>query len=161
MIRAATMADCEAIGRIYNHYVQSTAVTFEEQAIPSAQIAERIEAVHSASLPWLIAEQDGQVLGYAYASKWIGRSGYRFTVESTVYLDPSVTGRGVGSILYDALLSSVRQRGAHVVIAAIALPNPASVALHEKFGFEKVAHFSEIGFKFDRWVDIGYWERTL
>jgi L-amino acid N-acyltransferase YncA len=161
MIRAATMADCEAIGRIYNHYVRNTVVTFEELAIPSAQIGERLEAVQAASLPWLVAEQDGHVLGYAYASRWIGRSGYRFTVESTVYLDSGATGRGLGSMLYGALLSSIRERGAHMVVAAIALPNPASVALHEKCGFGKVAHFSEIGFKFGRWVDIGYWQRSL
>lgn len=161
MIRSATTYDREAIARIFNHYVESTVVTFEEQTVSSAEIADRIEAVHSASLPWLIVGQDQQVLGYAYASTWIGRSGYRFSVESTVYLDPSVTGRGLGSILYDALLSAVRHRGAHVVIGAIALPNPGSVALHEKFGFKKVAHFKEIGFKFERWIDIGYWQRSL
>ncbi len=161
MIRVATTADCDAIARIYDHYVRTTTVSFEEQSVSSAQMAERIAAVQTAGLPWLVAEEDGRVVGYAYASKWHARSGYRFTIESTVYLDPDATGRGTGSKLYDALLAAVRETGAHVVMATIALPNPASVALHEKFGFAKVGHLGEIGFKLERWIDIGYWQRTL
>ncbi|MEO6026433.1 MAG: N-acetyltransferase family protein [Candidatus Binatia bacterium] len=161
MIRAVTTADCDAIARIYNHYVLTTIVSFEEQAVSTAQIAERIAAVQTAGLPWLVAEEDGRVVGYAYASTWHARSGYRFTVESTVYLDANATGRGMGSQLYDALLVAVQQTGAHVVMATIALPNPASVALHGKFGFAKVGHLGEIGFKLERWIDIGYWRRTF
>ncbi len=161
MIRAVTATDCDAIARIYNHYVLTTVVSFEEQAVATAQIAERIAAVQTAGLPWLVAEEDGRVVGYAYASKWHARSGYRFTVESTVYLAANATGRGTGSRLYDALLVAVRQTGAHVVMATIALPNPASVALHEKLGFVKVGHLGEIGFKLERWIDIGYWQRTF
>jgi len=160
-IRAATLADAEAVAGIYNHYIANTVVTFEEEALPPSEIAKRIETVWSASLPWLVAEMDGQVAGYAYAGKWHGRSAYRFSTEITVYLAPDQTGRGLGSKLYDQLFPILRDRGIHAVLGGIALPNEASVALHEKFGLERVAVFKEVGFKFGRWIDVGYWQRTL
>jgi phosphinothricin acetyltransferase len=136
-------------------------VTFEEEALPPSEIAQRIKVVWSASLPWLVAEVGGQVAGYAYASKWHGRSAYRFSTEITVYVAPAHVGRGIGSKLYGQLFPILRDRGIHAVIGGIALPNEASVALHEKFGLEKVAHFREVGYKFDRWIDVGYWQRIL
>jgi phosphinothricin acetyltransferase len=157
-IRAATSADGEAID---NHYVTNTIVTFEEEPVAPAEMARRLEAVAAAALPWLVAEQDGRVMGYAYASRWKGRRGYRFSAEVTVYLDPGQVGRGLGTALYERLFSILRKRGIHVVIGGIALPNEASVALHEKLGLEKVAHLKEVGFKLGRWVDVGYWQRTL
>jgi L-amino acid N-acyltransferase YncA len=160
-IRAATVADATSIAEIYNHYITKTVVSFEEEAVPPGEMARRMAGVWSASLPWLVAEVGGQVAGYAYAGKWNGRCAYKLSAEITVYLDPSHTGRGIGSRLYDELFSILRQRGMHVVIGGIALPNEASVALHEKFGLEKVAHFKEVGYKFDRWIDVGYWQRTL
>jgi L-amino acid N-acyltransferase YncA len=161
MIRAATSADAEAIAGIYNHYITHTVVTFEEEVVAAAEIARRMEEVRAASLPWLVAEQDGRVVGYAYASRWRSRIGYRFATEITVYLDPAHPGRGIGSSLYGRLFPLLQERKLHAVIGGIALPNPASVALHEKFGLEKVAHFKEVGFKFDRWIDVGYWQRVL
>ncbi len=97
----------------------------------------------------------------AYATKWKRRFGYRFSAEVTVYLDHVHAGRGIGSKLYDHLLPALRSAGIRVVIGGIALPNAASVALHEKFGFEKVAQFREVGIKFDQWIDVGYWEKIL
>lgn len=158
MIRPATTADCEAIARIYNHYILNTVVTFEETAIAAHDIAERLKTVAAASLPWLVSERDGRVVGYAYAGKWNSRSAYRYSVECTVYLDPAETGRGLGSELYETLFPILRQNQKHLVIAGISLPNDASVALHEKFGLKKAAHFAEVGFKFERWVDVGYWQ---
>lgn len=160
-IRPALATDAEAIARIYNHYVRDTHVTFEETAVSAAEMAARIIETEAAALPWLLAESDTGVLGYAYASKWKGRCAYRHTVESTVYLDPAATGRGTGSALYHALLDELRERQLHAAIGGVALPNPASIALHEKLGFEQVAHFREVGFKFDRWIDVGYWQRLL
>src|SRR5262245_47141090 len=157
-IRAATSEDAEAILRIYNHYVVNTVVTFEEAPVEVPAMVERMDTVAKASLPWLVAVEDGAVVGYAYAARWHARSAYRFSVESTVYLDPSATGRGVGSLLYGALLPALRERGIHTVIGGIALPNDPSVGLHEKFGFVKVSHFKEVGFKFNRWVDVGHWQ---
>jgi phosphinothricin acetyltransferase len=161
VIRPASPADADAIARIYNHYISTTIVTFEESPLAAGEIADRIGKVASACLPWIVLEQAGQVAGYAYASKWQGRSAYRFSVESTVYLAPAATGQGLGTELYERLISILGEGQAHVVIGGIALPNAASVALHEKLGFEKVAHFKEVGFKFGQWIDVGYWQRPL
>jgi phosphinothricin acetyltransferase len=161
LIRTATARDAQAITQIYNHYILNTSITFEEQAISADEMAGRIAEVQAASLPWLVAEQDGQIVGYAYASKWKGRCAYRYSVESTVYLDACAGRKGYGSQLYEQLLAALKQCGMHVVMGGIALPNPASVALHEKLGFKKVAHFSEVGFKFEKWIDVGYWQVKL
>lgn len=160
-IRDASMADAESVAAIYNHFVLTTSISFEEAAVAPAEMAQRIADVQAAALPWLIAEQDGVVAGYAYATKWRARHAYRFSVESTVYLAPALGGKGLGTALYGALIERLRAAGFHMVIGGIALPNPASIALHEKLGFEKVAQFSEVGFKFDRWTDVGYWELKL
>ena len=160
-IREATPSDATAIAEIYNHYVTETVVTFEEEPVAAAEMARRIEEVRSASLPWLVAEEGLEVAGYAYATRWRGRSGYRFSAEVTVYLASGRGGRGIGSKLYEQLFSLLRARGVHAVMGGIALPNEASVALHEKLGMRKVAHFEQVGFKLDRWIDVGYWQRLL
>lgn len=161
MIRDANSADAAAITRIYNPYILDTIITFEEQAITPSDMAARIQEVTAEALPWLIAEQDGVVVGYAYASKWKGRCAYRFSVETTVYLAPDYFGRGIGTGLYQSLLQQLKKRQLHAAIGGIALPNVASIALHEKLGFRKVAHFPEVGFKFNQWIDVGYWQATL
>lgn len=160
-IRAAASSDASAVVAIYNHYVAETVITFEEQPIDAGEMARRIEDVQSVSLPWLVAEENGQIVGYAYAAPWKTRSAYRFSVEITVYVAPGNLGRGIGSMLYSQLFSTLQTLGVHAVIGGIALPNEASVALHEKFSLKKVAHFQQVGFKFNRWVDVGYWERIL
>ena len=161
MIRRAIAADAEDIAHIYNHYVRETIVTFEEQPVSIVEMAKRLADTVSDSLPWLIAEQDGAIAGYARASKWKPRSAYRFCVETTIYLAPDCLGKGVGTSLYQFLVSQLKQLGLHAAIGGIALPNAGSVALHEKLGFRKVAHFAEVGFKFDRWIDVAYWQLTL
>ena len=161
MIRAGTPEDASSIASIYNHYVLNTAISFETDAIGPDEMAARIREVTAAGLPWVVAESNGRTVGYAYASKWKGRCAYRFSVESSVYVDAQHTGQGIGSELYDALLGRLRGGKTHVVIGGIALPNEGSVALHERFGFRKVAHFNEVGFKFERWIDVGYWQITL
>ncbi len=161
MIRPATKADAEAIARIYNHYILNTAITFEEAAVSTEDIVGRIAEVESNSLPWLVLEQDGQVVAYAYASKWKGRCAYRYSVESSIYVAQGFGGRGFGTQLYEVLLAQLKDKGIHVVIGGIALPNPSSIALHEKFGMTKVAHFKEVGYKFGQWLDVGYWEGLL
>jgi len=161
MLRAATAADAAAIAAIYNHYVLNTVVTFEEAAVPAAEMAERITDTLTAELPWLVWDEAGKVLGYACASKWKSRCAYRYAAEATVYLDHEATGRGIGTRLYSALLDEIRKGGLHGVIGGVALPNPASVALHEKLGFVKIGQFKEVGWKFDQWIDVGYWQRIL
>jgi len=160
-IRGATAADASGVAAIYNHYIEQTVVTFEETPVGAAEIAGRIESVRSLSLPWLVAEEAGRIVGYAYATKWKDRSAYRFSAESTVYLAHTDTGRGLGSSLYAQLFPMLAARGVHAVMGGITLPNEASVALHEKFGMRKVAHFEAVGFKFDQWLDVGYWQRTF
>ena len=161
VVRPATVADAAAVAAVYNHYVRETDVTFEEEEVPPAEIARRIQGVEAASLPWLIAERDAKVVGYAYAAKWHSRSAYRFSAEITVYVDAGHKRSGVGARLYGQLFPMLQARGIHAVMAAITLPNESSVALHEKFGLSKVAHFKEVVFKFNRWWDVGYWERLL
>ena len=161
LIRNANENDAEAIARIYNHYILNTVITFEEETVSNQEIASRIKEIKSASLPYLVVEQNGKVFGFAYAGKWKSRSAYRFAVESSVYLDPGLVGEGFGSQLYVSLLDQLREMGVHTVIGGVALPNPASVRLHKKLGFTKVAEFHEVGFKFGKWIDVGYWQLKL
>jgi L-amino acid N-acyltransferase YncA len=160
MIRYAKTDDVAEICKIYNHYVLDTTITFEEEPVSTDEMAQRI-AETLQSLPWLVWEQDESLHGFCYASKWKGRCAYRHSVESTVYVRADSIGRHIGSQLYRALLDELRQRKFHTVIGGIALPNDASVALHEKLEFEKVAQFREVGNKFDRWTDVGYWQLLL
>jgi phosphinothricin acetyltransferase len=161
VIRNAVAKDAASIARIYNHYVLNSTITFEEDAVTAKEMAGRILEIQSVPLPWLVAEVDGQVVAYAYASKWKGRCAYRYSVESTVYVDPGSVGNKLGSKLYEQLFTRLRALGMHVAIGGIALPNDASVALHEKFGMVKVAQFGEVGFKFGKWIDVGYWQVKL
>jgi phosphinothricin acetyltransferase len=160
-IRTATADDADRIADIYNHYVRHTVVTFEEEPVSGEQMRQRMDDVFASSLPWLVGEIDGRVVGYAYATKWKARSAYRFSAETTVYLEDGLSKQGLGSRLYEELFRRLKGQGIHAAIGGIALPNFASVALHEKFGMRKVAHFEQVGFKFGKWVDVAYWERIL
>jgi phosphinothricin acetyltransferase len=162
VLRDATPSDAGAIAAIYNHYVATTTISMETDLVDAAEMARRIADVQSAALPWLVLVEDGRLCGYAYASKWRARPGYRHAVESSVYVDQSSRGRGHGLALYRALLARLKQEGRfHTVIGGIALPNAASIALHEKLGFRQVACFHEVGHKFGGWVDVGYWQLKL
>src|SRR5262249_46335457 len=111
--------------------------------------------------PWLVACVDGRVVGYAYAAPWKTRSAYRYSVESTIYIEPGQSRRGYGRPLYESLIADLRGRGFHSVIGGISLPNEASVALHERVGFRAAGVLREVGRKFDRWIDVGYWVLVL
>ena len=160
-VRDAIPDDADAIIAIYNHFIANTTVSFEEEPVSAAAMRQRIADVRDGGLPWIVAEVDGKLAGYAYATTWRVRPAYRYAVESSVYLAGDFSGQGLGSALYAHLLGRLRAANIHLVIGGIALPNPASVALHEKMGYEKVAHFSEVGRKFDRWIDVGYWQIKL
>jgi phosphinothricin acetyltransferase len=160
MIRSATAADAQAICSIYNHFILQSTVTFEETAITPDDMAARIDAL-AGRLPFLVAELDGAVAGYAYAAPWKTRSAYRHTVESSVYVAPGFAGMGLGSRLVQALLQDLRGRDVHAVLAGIALPNGASIGLHEAFGFSQVGQMREVGRKFGQWLDVGYWQLVL
>ena len=161
VIRLVTPNDVAGVAQIYNYYIEHTIVTFEDQIITEAEMARRIGDVQATTWPWLVAAQHDEVLGYAYANPWKARSGYRFSVEISAYLHVEQTGRGLGSLLYKELFALLIGRGVHAIMAGIALPNAGSVALHEKFGMQQVAYFREVGFKFEQWIDVGYWQRLL
>lgn len=160
-VRTGAASDAQAVADIYNYHVLNTVVTFEEAPVAASDIAQRLRDVEAALLPWFVAGRDGSVVGYAYAAPWHPRRAYRLSAEVTVYVGSGHTGQGLGSRLYDELLTALRSRRLHTAIGGIALPNEASVALHEKLGFRKVAHFEAVGFKFNRWIDVGYWQRIL
>jgi phosphinothricin acetyltransferase len=160
MIRPATPHDAQAIVEIYNPYIRDTTITFEEATLTEEEMALRIEKV-TATYPWLVWEEDGRILGYAYGSTWRTRNAYRFAVESALYVAQGQHRKGIGLKLYQALIVELRQRGFHSVLGCLALPNEPSVTIHEKLGFTKVGHMREAGWKFERWVDVGFWELML
>ena len=160
MIRTVSQKDAKEICEIYNQYVLNTIVTFEEESVQPEDMLQRIDGI-TQKLPWIIYEENNHIIGYAYASEWKSRCAYKHSVESTVYLKNGASGKGIGSMLYRNLLNQLRSKNIHAVIGGIALPNESSVALHEKFGFEKIGQFKEVGYKFDQWIDVGYWELML
>ncbi len=161
IIRNAQPEDAFKISSIYNYYIENTAFTFEENAVSKSTIQQRIEKVQTAGLPWIVAMLDDTLVGYAYATRWRERSAYRFSVESTVYVANDQHGNGIGAKLYNELFTRLKLLDIKNVIGGITLPNLPSVALHEKLGMTKVAHFPRVGFKFEKWLDVGYWQLNL
>lgn len=157
-VRKAQLEDSKQITEIYNYYVENSHSTFETEPLEIVEmkmrIAEKIE-----NYPFFVCEQNGKILGYAYAAQYKSRCAYKNSVEVSVYVKNSTSGKGIGTLLYEKLFAEqLFKTDVHAIIAGIALPNEASIKLHEKCGFEKVAHFREVGFKFGRWIDVGYWE---
>jgi phosphinothricin acetyltransferase len=160
MIRPATLSDAPALAEIYNPYIRDTTITFEEDPVTAEEMAGRITKVTEA-YPWLVWEDEGRILGYAYSSAWRARAAYRHSTETAIYLSMEHRGQGVGTKLYQALLDELRRRGLHLALGGLALPNEASVRLHERLGFKKSGHMREAGWKFGRWIDVGFWELLL
>ena len=158
--RPCQPGDEAAIVEIYNHYISHTTITFEEVPLSALEMRQRIEAC-TQRYPWLVCESGGQLVGYAYATAWKARAAYRHTAESTVYVREGFGGQGVGKALYRSLLPLLKDAGCHMVLACIAMPNEASVGLHEHLGFSQVAHYREVGRKFDQWLDVGDWQLCL
>jgi phosphinothricin acetyltransferase len=160
-IRPATLADAWSIAGIYNHYIRHTVVTFEEDILSTKVMEQRIAGVRDAALPWLVAENRDGIVGYAYGGRFKDRSAYRFCAETTVYLAHGREGHGIGTRLYTELLEALQRQGVRTAVGLIALPNPASVTLHEKLGFVHTGTLKAVGYKLDRWVDVGYWQKLL
>jgi phosphinothricin acetyltransferase len=160
MIRPATILDAKSICGIYNYYVNNTIITFEEIPVAIGEMEDRIKAVLP-KYPWIVWEEEGEILGYAYANKWKDRASYRHSAEDSVYVKNGAGGRGIGKKLLAALLEAAQKNGLHALVAGITLPNARSVALHEQFGFKKTAEFFEIGYKMDQWLNVGYWQLIL
>lgn len=160
MLRNVIPDDAFSLSEIYNHYILASPATFEEIPIAAEEMRRRILETTKA-YPWLVCEEESKLLGYAYGRAWRERAAYRYSTEAGVYLHPTTVRKGKGSALLDALLSELRARRFHCVMGGISLPNEASVALLLKFGFRQVAHFKETGYKFGRWIDVGYWQLML
>ena len=161
-VRAAVPADLQAVAAICAHYVTTTVTTFEEVPPTVADWQRRLDDLAGRNLPFLVAEADGTVCGYAYASPWRPKPAYRHTVEDTVYISPARTGRGLGRALLGALLSWCEQAGARQVIAVIAdTGSDASVALHRRLGFEQAGRLRRVGRKHGRWIDTVLMQRDL
>lgn len=155
-IRPVKLSDAKAIQSIYAPYVEKTAITFEYE-VPSVQEFENRINKTLENYPYLVAEENGQVLGYAYASTYYARTAYNWTTELSIYLHEDARGRGLGSQLYKEL----KKRGFLRFLACIAVPNEASIAMHEKRGYVQVAHFPKVGYKFEKWHDIVWMQKTL
>ena len=160
IIRPARPGDAAAITRIYAPYVAETPISLQDATPDEAEIGRRMAACGDL-YPWLVADVDGAVGGYAYASPFRVRLGYRFTVETTVYVAPEQQRRGVARALYAPLIKTLIAQGFTQAIAAISLPNEASVSLHERFGFERCGVYSQVGWKLGQWWDVGLWQRSL
>ena len=160
LIRLASPADAAAVRQIYTPAVERTPISFEVVAPAVAEMARRI-VDHADEHPWLVAEDGGAVLGYAYAGQFRARAAYRWSVETSVYVAGGARRRGGGRTLYASLLSLLAAQGYHRAFAGITLPNPASVGLHEAMGFARLGVFREVGWKLGSWHDVGWWQRQL
>lgn len=159
-LRFASGDDAAAIAAIYAPYVNDSAISFETVAPDAEAMRERIESGGSL-YAWLAAEEDGALLGYAYASAFRPRPAYRYAVETSVYLAPVAQGRGLGRILYGELIRILEAQGFVQAIGAITLPNDPSVRLHEAVGFVKAGVYAQVGYKMGEWRDVGLWQRAL
>jgi phosphinothricin acetyltransferase len=164
-IRRVRASDAAAIAAIYGYYVRETVISLEEIAPELAEMESRIAGI-AARYPFLVAEDGGSdggstVVGYAYAGAHRVRAAYRWSVDVTVYLAPEMHRRGIGRALYTELFRQLTSLGYRRAIAGITLPNEKSVGIHEAFGFTPAGVFHHVGYKFGRWYDVGYWQRSL
>lgn len=159
-VRHVRSDDGPAMAAIYAPFVTDSAVSFEYEPPSASEMAKRALAVDT-DYAWLVAECDGQCMGYAYAGSFRSREAYRWTVEVSAYLAPAARGRGIGARLYHDLFALLSSRGYRMAIAVITLPNPASVAFHERLGFAPAGVLARVGYKFGRAHDVGYFQRAI
>ena len=158
MIRNVTPSDAERICEIYNNYVLNTAITFETSAVSIEDMKQRINNIVSSGYPYIVYELENNIVGYCYLHAWSGRCAYSTSAEISIYIDKDHKHKGLGHEIMVYLLHNIDLTRFHTIIAGIALPNEASVALHEKFGFKKISHFKDIGYKLNKWRDVGHWQ---
>lgn len=156
-IRPVKLEDAPGVAKVYNYYIQNTHHTFEIEPLTADEMQKRIGEIIE-DYPYLVAEEDGEVIGYAYATRFRLREAYEYSVEVSIYVRNAAKQKGIGTELYTKLFDELAETNVHVIVAGISLPNDASVRFHEKLGFRKVAHFREIGYKLGRWIDVGYWQ---
>jgi L-amino acid N-acyltransferase YncA len=159
-IRPVNLADAGQIAEIYNYYIRNTPQTFETEPLSADEMRARIAEV-SEDYPYLVAEENGEVFGYSYATQFKLRQAYAYSAEVSIYVKSDAKHMGIGTELYEKLFDELAETDIHAIIAGISLPNEASVRFHEKLGLSKVAHFREVGYKLGRWIDVGYWELIM
>lgn len=161
MIRPLTLDDSEAIAAIYEHYVQNTVITFDTIAPDRIYMRQQLEVIIKDYPAYVCTNDDDRVVGYCYVHPWKARTAYNLTMETTIYLHPDYTGKGLGTRLMNTLIRACRDKGYHMLIACITYPNEASEHLHAQLGFVQVSHFHEVGFKFGQWLDVVDYELKL
>ncbi len=160
MIREVCLKDAKDIAEIYNTYIEQTTITFETSPVNEEEMRKRIQDI-SAHYPYFVYEKNGEIIGYCYAHKWKEKKAYNHTAETTIYLKRNQCGKGIGKELMNTLIDACKEKGIHALIACITVPNEASVKLHESLGFQQVSRFYEVGYKFDRRLDVYDFERIL
>ena len=160
MIRPVHINDAPALLDIYNYYVLNTTVTFDIKALSIDIFKDKINQINE-DYPFIVFEEDNEILGFAYGSRFRPKPAYNYVAESTVYVKYTAHGKQIGSKLYAELIAQLKQTNLHTVLGVLTIPNEASIKLHEKFGFEQVAHLKEVGLKFGKWQNVGVWQLKL
>lgn len=156
-IRKVNSKDAAQIAEIYNHYIKNSHQTFETEPLVADEMSKRIAEI-SVEYPFLVAEENGEILGYACATQFRLHQAFQYAAEVSIYIKNAAKQRGIGTLLYTKLFDELADTDIHTLIAGISLPNDSGIKFHEKKGFKKVAHFREVGYKLGRWIDVGYWE---
>lgn len=161
MIRDVTLNDAKRIAEIYNYYIEQTIITFEYDCVSEDDIKNRILNIKSKGYPFIVYEENDEIIGYAYLNSWRERVAYNITLETSIYLDHNSIGKGIGKTLYKELINRSRLINIHSLIGVISLPNYASQKLHEHLGFKLVGNFKESGIKFNKLIDVEFWQLIL
>jgi L-amino acid N-acyltransferase YncA len=161
VIRPAVEGDLSDIAAIYEHEIAHSIATFDLEPPDSSYWHEKLAGNHPGDHLLVAVDEDSDVVGYAYSWSFRPRPAYSLTRETSIYLDPSVRGKGIGKLLYPALLDTMADSGVHTAVALVALPNPGSINLHKQCGFEHVGHMREVGYKFDQWIDVAWFQKLL
>lgn len=160
MIRQVHIDDAKSLLEIYNYYVLNSVVTFDIEPLSLGAFENKMAKI-IAEYPFLVFEENNELLGYAYGSRFRPKPAYKNTVETTVYVKNGLHGKQIGTKLYKELLQLLKKQNLHAALGVLTLPNDASVKLHEKFNFMLVGHFKEVGFKFGKWLDVGVYQLNL
>ena len=160
IIRNVLNSDIPQVVEILNHYVRNDSCTFQINTYSISEISEKIAEITKV-YPYIVMEEGNEVIGFAYASRWREKNAYDKSAETTIYLNPKHKYRGLGKILYQELIEQLREKNFRLLVACLTLPNPSSVRLHESLGFEKAGEFRDAGYKFNRWCDVGFWQKVL
>ncbi|MGB5417847.1 N-acetyltransferase family protein [Algibacter sp.] len=160
MIRVLNIKDAKELLDIYNYYVLNTTATFDIEPIKIEAFTEKLVLI-SSEYPFIVYEEENEILGYAYGSQFRPRAAYNYVAESTVYVKHTAHGKQIGTKLYAELIRLLKETDLHSVLGVLTIPNEGSIKLHEKFGFEQVANLKEVGFKFGEWLNVGIWQLKL